>query len=239
VDSEIAVAAADVGRIDYERPSKHKFGWTTSRSNRWSTGGRIEPFAKLVATYLRAGRRVALGFEAPQFVPVPVSGSEIGRRRLGEDVVHRGKGQARPWSADGGVATLALSLQQALYVLTTIQLCCGAVPTGYQQDDLERGRIQLLLWEAFISGDGASKTQLPRGAPNPRTIHIRDAIIATDAFIRSYPRIKTAVCSSIVLDGRSTRSRESFSLVGAAALRAKLSTDVDGLLQQRPIVVKV
>jgi len=86
-DADIAVFCADVGSI-----SQGNFSWAgPGGPEQGST--EIAELADAVATCLSAGQRVALGFEAPLFVPVPVEARMLGKARDGE---------SKAWSAERG-----------------------------------------------------------------------------------------------------------------------------------------
>jgi hypothetical protein len=79
------VAAADVGGI------KKKFGWAIRDYASCIVRSDIDEFGKELVNRLDAGARVALGFEAQLYVPLPKEARQIGRSRKGEFVSVTGK----------------------------------------------------------------------------------------------------------------------------------------------------
>jgi hypothetical protein len=212
----IVIAVLDVG-------SRAKLGWCrVLKSGDQASevdagvgdGGLIEGLIEVIGEDLLADRAVALGFEAPLFVPLPAAADDLGKGRVGEG--------NRPWSAGAGAAVMAYAAQQVAWVLTALrhrsgehELSVGVDPVAWR-----RGDLNLLLWEAFVSGaakDRASANQ-----------HVEDARAAAREFLH---RFEAGALESDVTD------RTVFSVVGAAILRAGLSTDT-GLLAQAPLVIR-
>ncbi|MFL6257197.1 MAG: hypothetical protein ACJ74T_19490 [Pyrinomonadaceae bacterium] len=59
------------------------------------------------------GLNIALGFEAPLFVPVPDDPNDIGLARAGED--------NRPFSAGAGASAALVGLQQAAWIMSRLR----------------------------------------------------------------------------------------------------------------------
>ena len=212
----IVIAVLDVG-------SPAKLGWCrvlkagnqALQANAGVGDGRLlEGLVQVIGEDLLANRSVALGFEAPLFVPLPVAADHLGKGRVGEG--------NRPWSAASGAAVMAYAAQQVVWVLTALshrtrehQLRVGFDPVAWR-----RGHLNLLLWEAFLSG--AAKD---RSSANP---HVEDARAAAREFLH---RFEADSLKSDLAD------RTVFSLVGAAILRAGLSSDMR-LLAQAPLVIR-
>jgi len=177
-------------------------------------GRLIEDLVQLLAEDLLADRSVALGFEAPLFVPLPATAADLGRARDG--------GRNRPWSAGAGAAVTAYAAQQVAWVLNALGQLIGARPLRVGLDSAAwiLGDLDLLLWEAFVSG--AAKD---RASTDP---HVDDARAAAREFLQRFQEgaVRSDVTAPVV-----------FSLAGAAVLRAGLSTDMD-LLSQAPVVVR-
>jgi hypothetical protein len=238
----VVVAAADIGSV------KSNFGWAIRDENGCFVGDQIDGFASEVVSRINAGKRVALGFEAPLYVPVPENPEEIGKARQGEFVQTRRDGktrtQSRPFSANGGAASLVLALQQTLYVFRMIARDVSVRPlqVGYRPEELALGQARLLIWEAFLSGDEAKRKAAElhqRCSGTISTAHVADAVLMVRAFAKRYPDIQSDISSSVRL-GRTTPplDREPFSLVGAALLRSRLAKSLT-LLAEAPLVIKV
>lgn len=114
--SSTIVAAVDVGSVS-------KLGWWRAElgSASGSSGGHhLEDLVAQLAKDLEKGCRVALGFEAPLFLPVPGESAALGRRRQGEG--------NRPWSAAAGAVVTALAAQQVAWTLAAIARHCRDRP---------------------------------------------------------------------------------------------------------------
>lgn len=212
----IVVAVVDVG-------SRAKLGWcriTKFGDQALATdmgvgeGRLLEDLVETITEDLLADRAVALGFEAPLFVPLPVEAAHLGKARVGEG--------NRPWSAGAGAAVMAYATQQVTWVLRELAQRIGErrLRVGLDPIAWGAGRLDLLLWEAFVSGAAKDRASL-----DP---HIDDARAAAREFLR---RLEAGVVPSDVAD------LTVFSLVGAAVLRAGLSTDI-GPLAEPPIVIR-
>jgi hypothetical protein len=158
------VFCADVGSVRSGR-----FGWACG-SPPVDDAHQVNPsspqhLADAVADRLCAGRRVALGFECPMFVPVPEQEERLGAARPGEG--------NRPWSAGAGSGALATGLVQAAWVLATIRRRCPNATLYLDWDRFARARSGLLIWEAFVTATAKGSS------------HVDDAKIAVDAFVRS------------------------------------------------------
>ena len=104
VDSP-TIIAADIGSV-----ARGRFGWFRLPEPTLSADySDIRQLAALVAEDLRGGRLVALGFEAPQFVPVRSDPMKLTSSRKGE--------RSRPWSAGAGCGALSTSLPEVVWIL--------------------------------------------------------------------------------------------------------------------------
>jgi hypothetical protein len=152
------VAVVDVG-------SAAKSGWWRRGADGAETSGRdIDLLVEQLAEDLQADHFVALGFEAPMWIPKPSSAAKIGKGRVREG--------NRARSASAGSSVLAYGIQQSTYVLW--KLANLAPRVTFRPDDLRGRRAQLLVWEAFVSGKAKD-----RHATEP---HIADAMAAGMAF---------------------------------------------------------
>jgi hypothetical protein len=210
VSRDIAVFCADIGSIKTGR-----FGWARARAKAdaplsWRGGTDIRDLARLVASDLALGSKVALGFECPLFVPVPDDPERLtsGRSCDGN----------RPWSAAAGAAALATGLTETLWILREIRRQTDSAPLPYLDwADFLPASSGILVWEAFISGSAKKK-----GGS-----HEDDARVAVQAFVDRANR----------RDLHRVLDRPVRSLIGAALLQTGWTSDI-AFLDEPCIVVK-
>jgi hypothetical protein len=204
--SDVVVAAVDVGKLA-------NIGWWRI-SGRAAAGGRdLDELASVLAEDLNAGRSVALGFEAPMFIPTPATTAGLGRQRVGE--------AGRPWCAGAGSSALAFGVQQAAYTLHAIAgRLDRPIQAGVDARALVEGTALLVVWEAFVSG-----TAKDCEAVDP---HVDDARAAAGEFHR---RLATATVASDIDESAV------LNLAAAALIAAGLTTDTS-LLRVPCVVVK-
>lgn len=171
------------------------------------TGTDIVQFVNGIANDISEGKRIALGFECPLFVPITDNPVGLTRARNGEG--------DRPWSAGAGCVALAVGLTETVWVFEQLRKSNRKeiVPT-FSWDNFISGDGNLFIWEAFV-------TKEARALSNHG-----DAEVAAKTFWDKYPYIT---------DANSVKADNPFSLVGAALLRAGITTDLNFLLT--PVVV--
>jgi hypothetical protein len=129
--------------VDVGGPAK--IGWADDEG-RDGTGADLDEALDRLAALLLAGRRVALGFEAPIWTPVRVELARITSCRGGLETMYN-----RAWSAGAGTGALGAALALMPWCLTRIAKGAGPIATTIDlQRSLEGGG--LFLWEAFVSG---------------------------------------------------------------------------------------
>lgn len=204
--TELSIVAVDVGSL-------LNIGWwrELTESNLTSNGRDLDAVADAVVADLREEVPVALGFEAPLFVPRPSEHARLNKQRVGD--------KGRPWCAGAGTGALALGIQHATYVFERIAAQQQPRVT-FDLDVLMKGDADLLVWEALVSG--AAKN---RAASNP---HVDDARVAVREFARRIADDK--VTSDIV-------EPDVLNLAAACLLGAGLTSD-PGPLKQSCIGVK-
>jgi hypothetical protein len=153
--------------IDVGKPGEN-LGWAIDEPD---DGGKdLNACIEKLITSLRDGP-VALGFEAPQFVPLHDDSAILTKARDGES----GPGlPARPFSAGAGAAVLVTSSAVAPYVLCRLR---KALPEASATFDWRRPWAKpgdLLLFEAFVT-DQRKET---------RERHVEDARLALESFRR-------------------------------------------------------
>ena len=204
---EMTVCCADIGSV-----KNGSFGWaslSTASDRDASSGKDIRTFSDLIADRLGQGKRVALGFECPLWVPVAKKPEDLTRARGGEG--------NRAYSASAGATSLVTGLTEVAWILQRIRQAVQDVQVFVDWGAFERARSGLFVWEAMVTGKGKTAS------------HESDAAAAVDAFCRALPDPS----SSDALEPTS-RTR---SLIGAALLWAGWSEDL-GLLHRPCVVIR-
>ena len=194
------IAAVDIGS-----PMRGRLGWAVLPKEQ--TGKDIQELVNLVAEALREGP-VALGFEAPLWVPMRSDVMTLTKARCGEG--------SRSWSAGAGTGVLATGLAVIPYILSALR---RATPTANVTFDFRHppsGPGGLLLWEAFVSNDDKGDSDED------------DALIAARMFERA--------CADLPGSQKLT-PEPCFNLLGAMLLRTGWSTD-PALLEAEMLVAK-
>lgn len=132
----------------------------------------IEELVSSLEQGLRSGLNIALGFEAPLFVPVPEDPDEIGRARTGEG--------NRPYSAGAGASAALIGVQQAAWVMGRIRPYIGnhTVITDWRLWTEASGVI--LLWEAFVSGSAKGDCHADDAVTAAREFERREKSLHSD-----------------------------------------------------------
>lgn len=200
--SEIVVWAVDIGSVMMNR-----FGWCRRDGQAQKSGHDIHDLVLGVVADLAQGKRVALGFECPLFVPITDDPKFLTRARVGEG--------ARAWCAGAGSGALATGLSETVWVLERIRriVTKPVIPT-LDWMTFRGGHANLFLWEAFVTGAAKGET------------HLNDAEIAALMFWQNLDDVPRA---------NAVKAEAPYSLIGAALLRAGLTTDLAVLFE--PCVV--
>jgi hypothetical protein len=201
-----------VAVIDIGKPGRN-LGWAIDEPEKEGTD--LDCCIEELAAAL-CKSALALGFEAPQFVPVGHDQNKLLEARQGES----GPGLApRPFAAAAGATVLVTSLVIVPYVLQRLRKRVPAATASLDWRHPMTEPRQLLLWEAFVTDQRRDTA----------TRHVEDAQVAIAAFRRGLAdpaSFKSSVSSP-----------ECFSLLGAALLRTAWSTDV-ALLSAPCLVVR-
>ena len=232
------VYASDIGSTRADRGRRAAFGWA------WvdpqdpvpvAGGACIDALARAVASDLAAGVHVALGFEAPLFIPVPEVAAGLCRGRPGES--------NRAFAAPAGASVATLGVHQSAWVLAAVRArlaaAGGALPAAvHWTADVEAwppavGSVTTLFcWEAFVSGPahaGADRSHGGRpGETGGAGRHVRDAATAVAEFLAREGDLAAA---------NAVTAERPLSLLGAAALWAGWSSDL-GALRAPALVVR-
>jgi hypothetical protein len=184
-----------VAAIDIGRPTN--LGWAIDRPA--ASGTDLDRCVDELASALTAGP-VALGFEAPQFVPVRDDPMLLTKARPGEG--------SRAFSVGAGAAVLVTSLVTVPYVRKRLREHVPAATATFDWRQPFTHPGQLLLWEAFV-------TDQRKDTPGR---HVEDAELAVADFRRSIAdpgSVKSSVTVPVC-----------FNLLGAALLRTGWSPDL-------------
>ena len=161
-----AVACVDVGSV-----ARGNFGWAMI-DHELSHGDHPQLLVDAIVARLDAGVSVALGMEAPLFVPVPTSALHLGRGRQGEG--------SRPWSAGAGCGALATGVVQTAWIARAIREAVQRQPTlAFDLDQFPGPGPTLLIWEALVSGTG--KLVTPVATMTGTSAHVIDAVLGAEA----------------------------------------------------------
>lgn len=194
-------AVIDVGKLE-------NLGWVVEGVHA-SHGCDPDAFVEAVGAILREGP-VALGFEAPMFVPVRDNPRDLTKARGGEG--------NRPFTAGAGATALVTGLMVTAYILSHLR---AKVPTANVTFDWRSPLhgTTLLLFEAFVSNqkkDGDNR-------------HIEDARLAAHAFRRG-------MCEPAAFES-SISEPACLNLLGAVLLRTGWTVDLN-VLAHPCLVVK-
>jgi len=208
------IYAVDVGSTRCEAGRTPNFAWARVDPTDPSSvvgSSDIGKLADQIIRDLQDGQSVALGFEAPLFIPVPIEPSALCRGRKNE--------RNRSWAAPAGLAVTTLALHQAAWILRRIADSCGK-STKFKTDaeswpPSESDPI-LFCWEAFVTDKAHGRT------------HIQDAATAVMAFLS---------VESNLADATTVVAENPLSLIAAAALWSGLVTDTV-VLNQPTVVIR-
>jgi len=131
--------------VDVGSVPRKKFAWArVPEEAATQKRNDIRALAGDLAKHLTEGLPVALGFEAPMFVPVPSEDGELGTQRPFEI--------GRPWSAGAGVAALGSGIVQAGWILREIHDRAAPPPATFLDwNEFRNAGSGLFLWEALVS----------------------------------------------------------------------------------------
>jgi hypothetical protein len=207
---ERVVYACDVGstRTDGRLRPQPSFGWARADRADDITGGRsISCLVKAVAQDLSLGRSVALGFEAPLFIPIPRGAENLCRGRTSEG--------SRSFAAQAGLAAAALGLHQAAWVLAALRDAPHPHRFAQRASEWPSDVATLFCWEAFVSGPAHSED------------HVRDAATAVASFLAAEADLSA---TTIV------HAERPLSLIGAAALWSGWARNADALHSETAVI---
>ena len=203
------IYAVDIGST-IPRGGKTAFAWCKVEDDGRCPQCGTSPDALVASVHndIESGRSVALGIEAPMFIPVPSDSKALSRGRDGE--------ANRSWAAPAGGYVATLALHQTAWILSQLrsrcaEVCTVAVDAASWNHRGADGPI-LFLWEAFVSGAAH------RG-------HAEDAATAAMSFQDRQADLRSDV-----------RAETPISLLGAAVLWSGWGTDLMWLKQEVIVV---
>ena len=110
------VYACDVGSTRHATGATPKFAWVRvdADDSTYGLGSHsIDELVSRMARDLNAGASIAVGFEAPLFMPVPLLSSQLSSSRKGEG--------NRSFAAPAGSTVALLALHQCAWILTELR----------------------------------------------------------------------------------------------------------------------
>lgn len=195
----ILIAAVDIGS-----PMAGRLGWAVLPSG--ETGTDIGRLVLLVSEALKRGP-VALGFEAPFWIPIRSDPMTLTKARTGEG--------SRSWSAGAGAGALATGLVVATHILSALKSAAPEAIATFDYHSPPTTPGGLFLWEAFVTGRAKGDS------------HVSDAMIAAAAFMAATPDLGAA---------QKLAHETNFNLLGALLLRTGWAEDL-GLMSQELLVI--
>ncbi|MEJ0027802.1 MAG: hypothetical protein WDN01_17390 [Rhizomicrobium sp.] len=199
------VAVIDIG-------SPKNLGWAIRGAKINGQGGGLDECIAALGLALTQGQ-LALGFEAPLFVPLRDDPFSLTKARAGECA----GGINRPFSAAAGASVLVTALTIVPHVLSRLRVLAPGVSATMDWRTPLASETRLLVFEAFVTNQGKSSDAR----------HIEDAYAAIAAFQRGMEEPET-FASAVTED-------PCLSLIGAALLRTEWTTDLRAL--SRPCLV--
>lgn len=208
------IYAVDVGSTRCKPGRTPNFAWARVEAvdpRRVVGSSDIDKLADRIVRDLQERQSVALGFEAPLFIPVPTLSSALcyGRSNEGD----------RSFAAPPGLTVATLGLHQAAWILRRVADSCGSsieFETDARSWPPSEGRPILFCWEAFVAKSAHGRT------------HVQDAVTAAMAFLMAENNLAGA--TTIVAE-------RPLSLIAAAALWSGLATDTN-VLHRHTVVIR-
>ena len=142
LDNDTSIFCADLGS-----EASNNFGWCgVTPSDHPRRGSSIDGYVDYIVEALGKHPKIAIGFEAPLFVPYRDTSNTLLQQRLGE--------AGSPFSAGAGAAVLVTALVQVPYILKTLREKLPSLPPLIHCiEDFRRSSEGIFFWEAFVSGE--------------------------------------------------------------------------------------
>ncbi|MBS1902869.1 MAG: hypothetical protein JSS75_04125 [Bacteroidetes bacterium] len=221
--TEHVTFACDIGST-----RRGRFGWVriaddTGVASHPTTGSDISGLVEALANDLIIGHKVSLGIEAPLFIPIPDSATElsIGREHEGD----------RSCFAPAGSAVALLMLHQMAWMFrqlsSSLRARCLDLKYCFALEEWGESPGTLLIWEAFVSRRGHHENDADR--------HVRDALLAAKQFRQQFSNGWPHYANTIHI----RQGSSSLSLIDVALLYATASADIAGLHRSNIQVVSI
>lgn len=219
--NKLVIYCVDIGNIN-----RNCLGW--ARRDRLEPAGipsrssNLPHLVEALVNDLNQRRCVALGFEAPLFIPLgtPDEWNQLHRMRRGERRVN----QNYAWSAGAGREALFASLPVIPWLLdATRQQVARSVRGHVDWLSFVSARGDLVVWEAFVTGPAVMERE-----PSRPLDDMLDAAAGATALDHRLGQSENPV-SDITED-------RTYSLAAAALLRTGWTTDISVLFQQCLVV---
>ena len=145
----VIVYCCDVGSV-----KTGAFGWVRACRVEGRTvvkgNSHIDDLVRLLKKDIDEGKRIAIGMEAPLFIPVPTRSRDLSCGRDGE--------KDRSCFAPTGGYVATLGLHETAYIFGQLR----GVPSRFTLDwarwNSEFLAEDVLIWEAFVNGDAHTQT---------------------------------------------------------------------------------
>jgi hypothetical protein len=191
--------ACDIGSV-----KRGAFAWARNNSAE-TTPTASQDIDKLIASIVedaKAGKTIALGFEAPLFMPVPTESAQLNSGRQNES--------SHSMFAPAGAAVTTIAIHQTAWILKELRQHLGdqLTLTMDWQADWRKREAHLFIWEAFVSSKAHSST------------HMCDAATAVQYFLDNENDLDSV---------NAVKCETPLSLIAAAALWSGWLSDVQHL----------
>jgi hypothetical protein len=172
-----------IGVIDVGSPARDRLWWATEPPP--PPGPKfndLDDFIEVMAAFAEQGP-IAIGFEAPMFIPLRDRARDLFMARKGETEVGSAtaKGWSRPWSGGAGATIATGNLAIMAYTLGALRV---REPRLVARVDWKRplvGPFEVLFFEAFVSNKIGKDAGWQKGDPSELNPHYRDALQAVEA----------------------------------------------------------
>ena len=192
------VYACDIGSV-----KSGTFAWARNDSldSAPAASVDIDDLIAAVTRDVKKGLPIAIGFEAPLFLPVPDDSSQLNSGRTGET--------SRSMFAPAGAAVTTLGVHESAWIFKRLRAALPAdISLTFDWTTSDYKPKEIFIWEAFVSSTVHSDT------------HERDAATAVQYFlanIANLDSVNAVTCSNPL------------SLISAAALWSGWITDIGAL----------
>lgn len=209
------IYACDVGSTLQQGRKAPAFAWARLLPNEGSKSVQgssdIQQLVKRLELDIEEGHSIALGFEAPLFIPVPEDWKGLSKGREGDG--------NRPWSASSGAYVTTLGIHQSAWILKRLHESsfgkCDFTLDWQRWWPPSGHRPVLFCWEAFVSGGAHSE-------------HLRDAATAVAFFSDNEEDLQRA---------NAVRAENAISLIWTVALWSGWTNDLH-YLHKSTLVLK-